>query len=147
MVKFGVPDLRLGIAIQNNIGEARRSYGIRIGREITQDAAAEMFGVSPSGYKKWEQGIGKLNGEILCAIADKYGCSTDYLLCRTDDPTPYPASMQEIASNPEEERLVSAYRRCTKRERMAVLNTAETMADDGAAKNMDNEQVAKAIGA
>ena len=72
--------------MQNNIGEARRSYSLKIGHEITQDEAAEMFGVSPSGYKKWEQGVGKLNGEILCAIADKYECSTDYLLCRTSDP-------------------------------------------------------------
>lgn len=133
--------------MQNNIGEARRSYGIRIGREITQDAAAEIFGVSPSGYKKWEQGIGKLNGEILCAIADKYGCSTDYLLCRTDDPTPYLASTSQLSESPDEERLVAAYRRCTKRERMAVLNTAETMADDGTAKNMDDERASEAIGA
>lgn len=133
--------------MQNNIGEARRSYGIRIGREVTQDAAAEMFGVSPSGYKKWEQGVGKLNGEILCAIADKYGCSTDYLLCRTDDPTPFPASSPKAAETAEEERLVSAYHKCTKRERLAVLNTAEAMADDGVAKNMDDGRAEEAIGA
>lgn len=133
--------------MRNNIGEARRSYSIRIGCEVSQDDAAEIFGISPSGYKKWEQGVGKLNGEILCAVADKYGCSTDYLLCRTDDPTPYPVSASQVAESPEEERLVEAYRRCTKRERMAVLNTAETMADDGEAKNVHDEPVATAIGA
>lgn len=133
--------------MQNNIGEARRSYSLKIGHEITQDEAAEMFGVSLSGYKKWEQGVGKLNGEILCAIADKYECSTDYLLCRTSDPAPYPPARCSAAENGEEERLVSAYRKCTKRGRMAVLNTAETMADCGLAKNTDNERLAKAIGA
>lgn len=106
-----------------------------------------MFGVSPSGYKKWEQGTGKLNGEILCAVADKYGCSTDYLLCRTDDPAPYPAKKAEVADGPEEQRLVDAYRRCTRREQIAVLNTAETMADSGIAKNMGDEPASEAIGA
>lgn len=75
--------------MQNNIGEARRSYALVTGRSVTQDDAARMFGVSPSGYKKWEQGQGKLNGEVLCLIADAFGCSVDYLLKRTDDPTPY----------------------------------------------------------
>lgn len=132
--------------MENNIGEARRSYALSIGG-FTQEDAASYFNVSLGTYRNWEQGVGKLNGEILCAIADKYDCSTDYLLCRTDDPMPYPSMTQEVASSPEEERLVSAYRRCTKRERMAVLNTAETMADDGTAKNMDNEPTSEAIGA
>lgn len=133
--------------MQNNIGEARRYYSVRIGREITQDMAAEMFGVSPSGYKKWEQGVGKLNGGVLCDIADKYGVSTEYLLCRTDDPTPFPAPGERATRNTEEERLIKAFRKCTKRERLAILNTAETMADDGAAKNMADEPASEAIGA
>lgn len=132
--------------MQNNIGEARRSYALTVGK-FTQDDAASFFGVASSTYKGWEQGVGKLNGEILCAIADKYGCSTDYLLCRTDDPTPFPVSPPQIAETAEEERLVSAYRRCTKRERLAVLNTAETMAEDGAAKNIDDGRAAEAMGA
>ena len=132
--------------MENNIGEARRSYALSVGG-FTQEAAASFFNVSLGTYRNWEQGIGKLNGEIMCAIADKYGCSTDYLLCRTDDPSPYPTAKSDIAESREEERLVDAYRRCTKRERMAVLNTAETMADDGAAKNMGDEPAAEAIGA
>ena len=79
--------------MDNNIGEARRSYENTLGGgKFTQDDAAAFFDVSPSTYKKWEQGIGKLNGEILCAIADKFGVSVDYLLCRTDNPAPYPVS-------------------------------------------------------
>ena len=40
---------------------------------------------------------------------------------------------------------MSAYRKCTKRGRMAVLNTAETMADCGLAKNTDNERLALGV--
>ena len=127
--------------MQNNIGEARRSYSLKIGKEITQDMAAEMFGVSPSGYKKWEQGVGKLNGEILCAIADKFECSTDYLLCRTSNPAPYPPPRQHAVESSDEARLVDAYRKCTPRERGSLLNMAETMADDGMAKNMDDGSI------
>lgn len=132
--------------MRNNIGDARRSYALSVGG-FTQEDAASFFGVSLGTYRNWEQGVGKLNGEILCAIADKYECSTDYLLCRTSDPAPYPPARRSAADDGEEERLVSAYRKCTKRGRMAVLNTAETMADCGLAKNTDNERLAKAIGA
>jgi len=97
--------------MMNNIGEARRSYGLSIGKEVTQDMAAAMFDVSPSGYKKWEQGVGKLNGEILCRIADKYGCSVDYLLCRVEDPAPYPARTSRHPSLADDEQeLVDSYR-------------------------------------
>lgn len=132
--------------MQNNIGEARRSYSLKIGKEITQDMAAEIFGVSPSGYKKWEQGVGKLNGEILCAIADKYECSTDFLLCRTSDPSPYPKPHQSASMDTEESRMVEAFRSCTPRERSVLTATAETMADNGKAKNMDDGSAAE-IGA
>lgn len=132
--------------MRNNIGDARRSYALSVGG-FTQEDAASFFGVSLGTYRNWEQCVGKLNGEILCAIADKYECSTDYLLCRTSDPAPYPPARCSAAENGEEERLVSAYRKCTKRGRMAVLNTAETMADCGLAKNTDDERPAKAIGA
>ena len=91
MIKILLPVNLLGDMMQNNIGEARRSYATVYGK-FTQDDAAQFFGVASSTYKGWEQGVGKLNGEVLCAIADKYNCSVDYLLCRVDNPDPYPTS-------------------------------------------------------
>ena len=122
--------------MRNNVGEARRSYSIKYGK-FTQEDAARYFGVAASTYKNWEQGVGKLNGELLCAIADKYECSIDYLLLRTQDPRPYP-SYRESYKDDGERRLVSAYRECTPREKASILMQAETMADDGNAKNMDD---------
>ncbi len=74
--------------MQNNIGEARRSYAMACkSGSFTQGDAAAYFGVSLSTYQKWEQGTGKsLKVETLCAIADLYGTSVDYLLCRVDTP-------------------------------------------------------------
>lgn len=82
--------------MHNNIGEARRIYSLATGKKVNQADAAKMFGVALSTYRDWEQGKGKLNGEILCAMADKYDCSVDYLLCRTEDPRPYPGSTQMV---------------------------------------------------
>lgn len=132
----------------NNIGDARRSYESTLpsGR-FTQEDAARFFNVSVGTYAHWEQGKGKLNGEILCAIADKYGCSVDYLLCRVSDPTPY-RPVQRSPLRDDEERLVEAYRDCTKREQTNILSLAETMADGGRAKNNEvRSDTSDAIGA
>lgn len=75
--------------MQNNIGEARRSYGLTLeSGKFSQEDAARYFSVSTSTYSKWEQGTGKsLKIETLCELADLYGTSVDYLLCRTDNPS------------------------------------------------------------
>lgn len=106
--------------MDNNIGEARRSYAALNGK-FTQDDAARFFGVAPSTYKGWEQGTGKLNGDILCKIADKYDCSVDYLLCRVKDPTPYP---KRIAKTEEERKLLDAFRDCSDSDRGVVSAVA-----------------------
>lgn len=118
----------------NNIGDARRSYESTLeSGKFTQQDAADFFDVKVGTYSHWEQGKGKLNGEILCRIADKYGCSVDYLLCRTDDPTPYPKGSAELSDD--EQSLISDYRDLTPREKASVRNIASTMADSGLAKN------------
>lgn len=133
--------------MDNNIGKARSLYGKKLGRKVTQDEAAQMFKIASSTYKRWEQGVGKLNGEILCMIADKYGVSVDYLICRTNDPTPYPPVGALPRVNRDEQQLLKAFRDCTPREKNALLNTAEAMADNGKAKNMEDSGTEEAIGA
>ena len=75
--------------MQNNIGDARRSYGLTLeSGKFSQEEAASYFKVSLSTYQKWEQGTGKsLKVETLCDMADLYSVSIDYLLCRTDNPS------------------------------------------------------------
>lgn len=56
--------------MDNNIGEARRSYEKTLqSGKFTQKDAADFFGVREGTYAHWEQGRGKLNGEILCAVS------------------------------------------------------------------------------
>jgi len=111
--------------MRNNIGEARRSYALTLlNGTFTQEDAAERFGVSLSTYKKWEQGQGKMNGQQLTEIADFYGCSCDYLLCRTD--TPEFKSVQTLTKD--EKELVDAYRSASPTARAAILASVHAIA-------------------
>ena len=140
--------------MKNNIGEARRSYAMtRPDGKFPQEAAAAFFGVSVSTYQKWEQGSGKLNGEILNALADKYGCSVEYLLCRTNEPTfqerrsPLPAPDPPLT--PDERHLLTLYRLCDAQGREHVTRTAQMCAalteKGGAGAEADVERAGFAV--
>ena len=111
--------------MRNNIGEARRSYALSLpsGR-FTQKDAAKQFGTSLSTYKKWEQGIGMLNGDVLCRMADFYGCSTDYLLCRTDVPDFEEVRCPIPDLSDDERQLIDAYRSSNAQGRATMLAVA-----------------------
>lgn len=127
--------------MNNNIAEARMSYGLTLeSGTLTQKDAAEMLNVKLSTYKKWEQGQGKLNGEILCMLADAYGCSVDYLLCRTKSPR-----FVEVRTGPslsaEESRMLSVYRAADERGKGNIDNAVEFEArqmDESALKEAGN---------
>ena len=102
--------------MQNNIGDARRSYAEHVGK-FTQEDAAAYFGVSLSTYKKWEQGQGLLNGEQLRAIAAKYGVTVDYLLRRVD----YAIVNMPDELSADERELIELYRSLSARGQNAVL--------------------------
>lgn len=59
------------------------------GIEPCSQKAADMFGVTRSTISQWKSRDKAPMGETVKLIADKLGVSTDYLLCRTNDPTDY----------------------------------------------------------
>ena len=58
-----------------------------------QRAVASMLHISQRAYSYYESGNRAVPVEILSALADIYHVSTDYLLARTDNPTPYPKNI------------------------------------------------------
>ena len=118
--------------MHNNIGEARRIYSLATGNKVNQADAAEMFGVSLSGYRKWEQGGGKLNGEILCDIADAFGCSVDYLLCRTQDPRPYPRHEEHAYTDARQAAINGYYESLGEEGKETLHRVARGLGKDGA---------------
>ena len=61
---------------------------LREGHNLTQKQVGEYLKTTHQYYYKYEKGIYPLPIERLYQLADFYQVSTDYLLGRTDDPTP-----------------------------------------------------------
>ena len=53
--------------------------------DMTQEQLAERLGVASSAIRRWEDGTTSPAPKHLLAMSDLFGCTTDYLLGRTDD--------------------------------------------------------------
>lgn len=84
-----------------------KEYGLL---PISEDAAKKI-NVQRATISVWKRDNKIPTPKILIDIANAYGVSTDYLLCRTDDPTDYTritgqdklTAAQKIATQAEEE--------------------------------------------
>ena len=63
----------------------RRIRDLREDKDFTQEQLGEAIGVSQRTYAYYESGQRMLPPQILCALADFYHVSVDYLLERTDE--------------------------------------------------------------
>jgi len=66
-------------------------YRLKLEREKkgwSQKYIAENTGIPSSNISRYETGERKPDIDTLLAMADFLGCSVDYLLGRTDDPSP-----------------------------------------------------------
>ena len=50
-----------------------------------QTKAAEAIGITLRQYQRFEKGEQKPGFDNLCAMADHFGVTLDYLMCRTDE--------------------------------------------------------------
>ena len=69
----------------------QRIRDLREDRDLTQAQVGAAIGVSQRTYAYYESGQRMIPPQILGALADYYGVSVDYMLERTDEPTPYPS--------------------------------------------------------
>ena len=67
-----------------------RIRDLREDRDLTQKQIAEELLCDQSLYSKYERGERELPLTYAAKLADFYGVSVDYLLCRTNVKTPYP---------------------------------------------------------
>ena len=67
-----------------------RIRDLREDNDLSQQKVAEAIGITQRKYSYVETGTQQLTDELLCRLADFYGVSVDYLLCRTDHDKPYP---------------------------------------------------------
>ncbi|MBR5948472.1 MAG: helix-turn-helix transcriptional regulator [Clostridia bacterium] len=60
----------------------RRIRDLREDHDKTQSEIAIMLGTSQTMYARYERGASELPIRHLVKLADYYGVSTDYILCR-----------------------------------------------------------------
>lgn len=59
-------------------------------RDLTQKEVGEIINVPQRTYAYYENGQRTIPPHVLCALAEFYHTSVDYLLGLTDEETPYP---------------------------------------------------------
>lgn len=78
-----------------------RLVNLRKTHGYTQQRVAEALGISRGAYANYEIGTREPDAETLSALAELYGVSVDYLVGRTDNPTPAEdAILQKIGAVP-----------------------------------------------
>jgi transcriptional regulator with XRE-family HTH domain len=68
--------------------EIKRIRDLREDHDKTQKDIAEVLNMHRSVYRRYESGQRETPAWVVVKLADYYKVSTDYLLGRTDDPTP-----------------------------------------------------------
>lgn len=64
----------------------KRIRDLREDHDKTQAEIAEILGTSQTMYARYERGANELPIRHLLVLADYYKVSTDYILCRTNNP-------------------------------------------------------------
>ena len=68
--------------------EIHRVRDLREDQDETQQEIADVLNMHRSVYRRYESGERETPAWVVVKLADYYQVSTDYLLGRTDDPTP-----------------------------------------------------------
>lgn len=71
---------------------------LRTQKKLTQEDVAKIIGVARTTYAMYEQNSREPDNDTLQKLADFFEVSTDYLLGRTDDPTP-PSQAKGVVSD------------------------------------------------
>lgn len=66
----------------------KRLADTRVDKDLKQKEVAAILEMSPEVYRRYEKGVREIPVWALIKLADYYETSTDYLLGRTDNPSP-----------------------------------------------------------
>lgn len=67
---------------KNNLRKLRDTH------KLSGVQVAEAANITPQYYYELERGDKRLNEDLIRRFADIFGCTTDHILSRTDDPHP-----------------------------------------------------------
>ena len=66
----------------------QRLEDLRADHDLTQENVADFLKCKREVYRRYEKGIRTIPIDFLIKLADYYDTSIDYLVGRTNDPTP-----------------------------------------------------------
>lgn len=67
----------------------QRLKDLREDKDLTQSDIAKILNIQQTVYSRYERGVQNIPLEYLLKLADFYNTSTDYILGRTNELTPY----------------------------------------------------------
>ena len=67
----------------------RRLKDLRVDNDLVQKQVADVLGIDQRVYSNYETGKREIPTRFVIKLADFYKTSTDYILGRTNNPTPY----------------------------------------------------------
>ncbi len=80
-----------------------RLKDLREEKDLRQIDISKYLGMSQRNYSYYERGVAALTEEVLNKLADYYNTSVDYLICRTDNRTPYKQSILKETTKKQKE--------------------------------------------
>lgn len=95
---------------------------LRQEKNLSQRALADKLGVSQKAIDLWEKSITTPKAQYVCALADLFECSADYIIGREDD-TGAVNVMRELDQN--EKELLNIYSKLNKKEQDELLDFAK----------------------
>lgn len=90
---------------------------LRVNKGLKQTDIAEMLGITPQAYQRYEYGTSEPNADGFSALAEIYGVSTDYLLGRESNPKRLNQRDEEL-----EAAFIDVYRSLPENVRKDILN-------------------------
>ena len=92
---------------------------LRKEKNLSQRALANLIGASNKAVNFWETGKVEPSAKFICALADVFECTADYLLGREDDFGNVNV-MRELTDD--EKLLLSVFSKLSKKQREEALN-------------------------
>ena len=65
-----------------------RIKALREAAKMTQAQLGQKIKVGNTAISMYESGSRQLDPDTICQLCDLFGCTADYLLCRSDNPRP-----------------------------------------------------------
>ena len=99
---------------------------LRVAKGISQRDLGVLLNCTDVTVSRYETGQRDIDSVTICRLCEIFGCTADYLLGRSELPTP------EISAD--EARLLQAYRRADEHSRGIVTYTLAPFAQDGSSE-------------